>query len=244
MPFSLAFSPKEVSMTLRWSNREASMTPRWSRKEASMTRRWSTMTHRWSHLMTHRWSPKAVNAFKAINKSVAWDVLGSPAKLWQMRRNIFLNQIWRKRANYKNFMPNIYKKLCHVGLYIAKKIFSRESCKFFMQFYKKVCRFGLYIAKIKRELTEHFIMSYVPFPRANQYQRDTVVHFQGIRMFHILNRKKLLPSFNIGIILALVQSVVMSFCCHKGKNAGQNPLIGKIICTIQIIAMLFMLPLK
>ena len=151
-----------------------------------------------------------------------WDVLGSPSKLWQTRRTIFLTQIWQKSASYNIFMPKIYKKVCHAGLYIAKKIFYRESSEFFIFFYKKVCQFGLYIAKIKKELAEHFVMSYVPFPHANQYNKNMVAHFQGIKMFHALRREKLLPSFNIGVILALVQCVVMSFSCQKGKYAGQS----------------------
>ena len=152
-----------------------------------------------------------------------WDVLGSPSKPWQTRSTTFLSQIWRKRANHNMFMPKNYtKKFCHVGLYIAKKIFSRESYEFFMKFYEKLCQFGLYIAKGKKELTKHFRMSYVPSPHANQYREDTVAHFQGIKIFHMLNVEKIIPSFNIGILLALFHCLLLIFCCQKSKNAGES----------------------
>ena len=151
-----------------------------------------------------------------------WDVLGSPSEPWQTRSTTFLSQIWRKRANHNMFMPKIYKKFCHVGLYIAKKIFSRESYEFFLQFYEKLCQFGLYIAKGKKELTKHFRMSYVPSPHANQYREDTVAHFQGIKIFHMLNVEKIIPSFNIGILLALFHCLLLIFCCQKSKNAGES----------------------
>ena len=48
-------------------------------------------------------------------------------------------------------------------------------------------------------------------------------------MFHVLRVEKLLASFNIGIIIALLHCCLMSFCCQKGKQAGQSAVSKKYV---------------
>ena len=60
-----------------------------------------------------------------------------------------------------------------------------------------------------------FQKTYVPSPTANQYCAGTVHSFAQFpninKMFHCLSRSKIVPSFNIGIIIALIYCVYLKY---------------------------------
>ena len=62
---------------------------------------------------------------------------------------------------------------------------------------------------------QHFKIAYVPPPRAHHSNKSTVMPNSFHIMFHSLSAQKLLPSFNIGILLALIQCLV---CVYKERK--------------------------
>ena len=75
---------------------------------------------------------------------------------------------------------------------------------------------------------EHFISSYMPPPHAHHSSKSTVVSNSFHKMFHSLSAQKLLPSFNIGILLALIQCLV---CMYKERKREYST--GKEIAQVR-----------
>ena len=74
-----------------------------------------------------------------------------------------------------------------------------------------------------KNIVEHFKIAYVPSPTANQYGAGTVhsiAQFYNInKMFHCLSHSKIVPSFNIGIIIALIYCVYLKY---KGEKENYS----------------------
>ena len=118
-----------------------------------------------------------------------WDVLGSPLKQVNTRKTIIFKSIFKKRNNKIEFFANFTTKLC-------------SAC--------------VHMLEIAKSEFQHFKIAYVPLPREDQYSKCTVAHFPLNKMHHAFSLSKILPSFNVGIILALIWCVILNF--KKGRE--------------------------
>ena len=113
-----------------------------------------------------------------------WDVPGSPSKPEQTGVTSKIKPIFKSRNENLTFFMKIFEKIS-VGWKNALRI------------------------------NQHFNLAYIPSPRVNHYNSGTVANSVQIKgsykMFHFLSLPKILPSFNIGVILGLIQCFLIKY---------------------------------
>ena len=134
-----------------------------------------------------------------------WDVPGSPSKPEQTGRT----------NNYKRILKNYDEKFMFPTTIVEK-----------LRVYWKNAR--LYALRVER----HFMVAYIPSPREHHYNEGTVnsfAQFQNMyQMFHCLTCARIIPSFNIGIILALIYCVYLKYKGEKEKySTTENTVVRR-----------------
>ena len=122
------------------------------------------------------------------------DVLGSLSRSWGTR--------------YSNILKKLSEKRVQKG-------------KRFMYMLEKICAIYARAVIINKNVVGHFKVAYVPNPTANQYSMGTVhsiAQFYNVNeMFHCLSPSKIVPSFNVGIIIALIYCVFLKYKGDEGN---------------------------
>ena len=243
-PKTLGWSVEQDSTkTLRWSvERYSTKTPRWSvERYTPKTLGWSVEQEKLNLTTPYKFIPSVASQislsfilysqnsiiilwpyyFQKRNSSKKslmykkgkWDVLGSPSKPVATRNNILSMQNIGKRVSQRLFFPNFVIDLCSA--------------------------WGRVLEITKSEF-QHSKIAYAAPLRDDQYKRDTVAGFPFNRMHHALSLSKILPSFNVGIILALIWCFRIS--CKKGeKCAGGETGEKEVRCPQRGSTMLFIL---
>ena len=128
------------------------------------------------------------NDSKLANITEKWDVPGSPSKPEQTGVTSKIKPIFKNRNENLTFFMRIFEKI-NVGWKNALKI------------------------------NQHFNLAYIPSPRVNHYNSGTVANSiqakSSYKMVDFLSLPKILPSFNIGVILALIQCFLIKY---RGKR--------------------------
>ena len=136
------------------------------------------------------------NDSKLANITEKWDVPGSPSKPEQTGVTSKIKPIFKNRNENLTFFMRIFEKI-NVGWKNALKI------------------------------NQHFNLAYIPSPRVNHYNSGTVANSiqakSSYKMVDFLSLPKILPSFNIGVILALIQCFLIKYggkrrCYSTGKE--------------------------
>ena len=109
-----------------------------------------------------------------------------------------------------------------------KPIFKNSNKKltFFMKMFEKIS-VGW---KNALRINQHFNLAYIPSPRVNHNNSGTVANSIQVKdsyeMLHFLSLPKILPSFNIGVILALIQCFLIKSrgkrMCYSTENKVQS----------------------
>ena len=139
-----------------------------------------------------------------------WDVPGSPSKPEQTGRTNNYKIIPKNNSEKIMFVTTIVEKIC--------------TC------WKNALLYAL-------RIEQHFILAYIPSPREHHYNAGTVNSFAQFRnmykMFHCLSCARIIPSFNIGIIIALIYCVLSQI--QRGKRNNYSTPENTSLCDVAFL---------